>query len=114
MKFESRSLGTILSGRVDVPNYQRDYSWDEENVLDYYNDITRFQESSSPDEEYLVGQIIMHTEKIDGSLVYHVVDGQQRLCTTVILIKAIIDRITEMIDQVEETESKQLNNLRFL
>ena len=114
MKFESRSLGTILSGRVDVPNYQRDYSWDEENVLDYYNDITRFQESSSPDEEYLVGQIIMHTEKIDGSLVYHVVDGQQRLCTTVILIEAIIDRITEMIDQVEETESKQLNNLRFL
>lgn len=114
MKFESRSLGTILSGRIDVPNYQRDYSWDEENVLDYYNDITRFQEFSSPDEEYLVGQIIMHTEKIDGSLIYHVVDGQQRLCTTVILIKAIIDRITELINHVEGTQSEQLNNLRFL
>lgn len=114
MKFESRSLGTILSGRVDVPNYQRDYSWDEENVLDFYNDILRFQEFSSPDEEYLVGQIIMHTEKVDGSLIYHVVDGQQRLCTTVILIKAIFDRITEMISDADPSERDQLYNIRYM
>lgn len=104
--WDKRSMGDILKERVDVPEYQRPYAWEGDNVMDFFNDLTSFIQSE--EEQYLFGQIIMHRE---GN-VFHVVDGQQRICTSVIFVKAIHDCAVCIRDTDPELSSNNvLNNL---
>lgn len=114
MKFENRTIGAILHNKIDVPKYQREYSWDKDNVSDFFNDITDFIKTRNmKDDQYLIGQIIMHTEVIDGETVYHIVDGQQRLTTSVIFLKALRKHIVELRDKTDDPlEKESLEDIR--
>jgi uncharacterized protein with ParB-like and HNH nuclease domain len=61
-----------------IPRYQRDYSWDIDNVKQLLNDIK---------ENYYLGNIIIY--KTRGSNIKEVVDGQQRLITIFLILLAI-------------------------
>lgn len=58
-----------------IPNYQRGYSWDIENVQTLIDDILR------EDEGYYVGNLVLVSNKEDDNRLCDVVDGQQRLTT---------------------------------
>ena len=65
-----------------IPNYQRGYAWEAEQVADFINDI---KDAVDIDEHY-TGQIIVASkqQEIIGKVsydVYEVVDGQQQLKT---------------------------------
>lgn len=71
---------------LSVPKYQRGYSWDEENFTDLWEDITeRILES---DESHFFGPLILSSQANGG---YEIVDGQQRITTFTILIRAMYD-----------------------
>ncbi|WHX20202.1 DUF262 domain-containing HNH endonuclease family protein [Streptomyces malaysiensis subsp. malaysiensis] len=78
-----RTIGEIiLIGEHVVPRYQRPYAWDDENVLDLWNDLR-----DNPEGHFL-GNMVVHPS---GSDSWDLVDGQQRLTTVLIAIRAIKD-----------------------
>jgi uncharacterized protein with ParB-like and HNH nuclease domain len=84
-------LGAILKQYfVKVPLNQRDYAWEEENVEQLLDDFSR---AISSDEEHFVGSIV--TIPI-GKDELEVVDGQQRLATTALLLAAIRERLRDL------------------
>jgi uncharacterized protein with ParB-like and HNH nuclease domain len=92
MKIEStdRDIRTLLSsGYYKIPRFQRPYSWDRENVLDFWNDIT--QENIKGD--YFIGSMVVYE---DAKLLFGIVDGQQRLTTITILLCVLRNKLAEL------------------
>jgi hypothetical protein len=79
-------IGHILADKkLSVPRYQRSYAWDRQNVEELFRDIADAIRQKS--NEYFLGSIV--TQGSDNDL--QIVDGQQRLATTSILLSAIRD-----------------------
>lgn len=88
MSIELDGIGHALSdNQLRVPHYQRSYAWEERHILDLFQDIATAL--SHRDKEYFLGSIVITQQPNRGML--EVVDGQQRLATTTILIAAIRD-----------------------
>ena len=68
-----------------IPDYQRGYSWEEENLNDLLSDIENI---SNVDGKHYTGTIVA-TEQNASSGTYELVDGQQRLTTLIILLNEI-------------------------
>ena len=83
----------------EVPEYQRHYAWGERQWEDLWNDLYYLD----PDRTHYFGTVIL-TEKserkrtISGEIFeqFEIVDGQQRIATTLILIKEIIKQLREL------------------
>jgi uncharacterized protein with ParB-like and HNH nuclease domain len=75
-----------------VPSYQRRYAWGNHQYMALYEDIDMLKE----DDGHLFGMIILHTSLHTGGLNKpELVDGQQRMTTLVILLKAFEDAYKE-------------------
>ena len=101
------SLGTMLNTRTisyleligngkryRVPPYQRDYSWNEEQWDDLWNDIIDLH--NKPDSYHYMGALVVQEES-DRDLL--IIDGQQRMATLSILALAIIALLNERARQ---------------
>lgn len=73
-------INILETGYYRIPRFQRPYSWDKDNVLDFWEDS--IAENSS---DYFIGSFVVY--KNDS--VYGVVDGQQRLTTITMLLSAL-------------------------
>lgn len=90
MKIESRdqSVGDLLnSGYYVIPRFQRPYSWDSENVSDFWSDTV-----VNTSGDYFIGSMVVYTI---SDRKYGVVDGQQRLTTIMILLSVVRDALKE-------------------
>jgi Protein of unknown function DUF262/Protein of unknown function (DUF1524) len=99
-------IGHALADRVlGVPDYQRSYAWEERHVRDLLQDLAAALQQGEP--EYFLGSIVT-TKSATGEI--QVVDGQQRLATTTILIAAIRDYFygTGDRDRASQLETKFL------
>jgi uncharacterized protein with ParB-like and HNH nuclease domain len=89
-----------------IPDYQRGYAWGIPQLKDFWQDLKSIPEGRN----HYTGQITMEavpneswqkwdedTWLITGSNYkpFYVVDGQQRLTTTVILLKCLIDEVPD-------------------
>lgn len=98
MEAKKTSLNEVfLSNRVlKVPYFQRPYVWQTENWEKFYNDIAQIaiesKDGCAP-KTYFIGSIILKQAGYDGAQVYEVIDGQQRLTTIVLFMKALFLRI---------------------
>ncbi len=71
-----------MSGaRFTVPQFQREYAWDAEDVEAFWTDLRRGLE----DESYFLGLVILTGKSKEKSIV----DGQQRLLTLTLLASAL-------------------------
>lgn len=76
-----KKYGEILRLPLTIPNYQRIYCWEENNVKCLLDDV--FEHISTNDKTpYRLGTIILHSH--DGK--YDIIDGQQRLVTLALLL----------------------------
>jgi len=114
---EFKSLIVILSDKLfNIPEYQRHYSWQTKQREELFEDIKKLQVARGKYDErvhFMATIVCLKTKdkKQVGSntfFVYDVVDGQQRLTTLVILLKAISLKLTA-VGQVEE--AKELDKL---
>lgn len=73
-----------------IPKYQRPYSWEDEHLEDFINDIKSCYISSN--KTHFLGAIVTIEDKIAGSIKskYEVIDGQQRLTTIALFAFALI------------------------
>ena len=99
------NLNEILgNGKIyRVPQFQRDYSWTEDNWEDLWNDIRYAQENNSA---HYMGSIVLQSNK---NKEYLIIDGQQRFTTLSIIVLAVINGIQQLsrngVD-VEENEER--------
>jgi hypothetical protein len=80
ISLQTMSLRDLFGKNLNIPPYQRSYSWRSNHVQDLLNDI---YDCKSP---YLMGTVILHKTEDDK---FDIVDGQQRLVTLTILMYAL-------------------------
>ena len=101
------TLNTMFADRVfRIPHYQRFYSWEKRQRNDLFNDIKRLAQKGEDRHHFMATIVCFRTTEIKpiGATefrIYDVVDGQQRLTTLVILLKAIHKRLEEGDDRKE-------------
>lgn len=84
-------LPTINERYFSVPLYQRSYSWTVDEVSDFWGDAMRSIEDGG---EYFLGTIVLSEEADPGT--FSIIDGQQRIATTTILLAAMRDTYREL------------------
>lgn len=88
-------------GRQDVlfhiPVYQRNYDWSEQNCNRLLDDVERILQTG---EKHFLGSIVFMSSKENSFSMpkYIIIDGQQRLTTMMILLKALADIAEEQKD----------------
>lgn len=89
------NLNEILgNGKIyRVPLYQRDYSWEEENWEDLWEDVVEARMASFP---HYMGAIVLQD---NNDKTFTIIDGQQRLSTLSILAIACIHQIQQLIER---------------
>jgi len=91
MKIESKDtniLRLFTSDFLVIPRFQRPYSWDDENLEEFWSDIVKNEGA-----DYFIGSMVLYEA---GSESYGVVDGQQRLTTITILLCVIRNAFSEI------------------
>ena len=108
-KFE---LEPLLTGRLfRIPRYQRAYSWGSRQRKELFDDITAIDANEPHFMATVVGRSV--GERTIGTTRYwviEIVDGQQRLTTLIILLKAIA-KCCDIQDSSEKQAAAELNNL---
>jgi uncharacterized protein with ParB-like and HNH nuclease domain len=116
-----QKLGNLWeSDRLEVPSYQRRYSWKEEQIQDLINDLDYVREEDARRDED--GEIVTHyfgTIVLDhqGSAdlpemagttwkQMDIVDGQQRILSVTILIGLLVELIENLAGELEEDQSE--------
>lgn len=88
------TMGDLLDNYYlyEIPRFQRGYSWTDENIDDFIVDVNNI-DPHKYDDYHFIGSIIYHENvyrdqrERDAYLErYSVVDGQQRITTTIILL----------------------------
>jgi Protein of unknown function DUF262/Protein of unknown function (DUF1524) len=106
---EKRTLGVVLSNTTPplrVPDYQRDFSWEEEQVSDFWSDLEHFGDQypgmNINGKEYFLGAAVF----VNNQTYHLILDGQQRLATATILLAAIRDKLREYnLDAANQIQS---------
>lgn len=80
------SLGSMLRGgdTYIVPPYQRNYAWDEPQFGTFWADVSKT--FSGAIQEYFLGSLVINNSQAPELVV---IDGQQRLTTTAVMISAL-------------------------
>lgn len=109
-----------------IPDYQRPYSWGQEECETLWEDLNAFAFPSdrnfNPEkDEYFLGTIVTFKNECEQN---EVIDGQQRLVTLVLLLRAfyaaisdnnakIKDLIAECIWYIDEDDKPDKNRLKI-
>jgi hypothetical protein len=82
-------LELVGNGKIyRVPPYQRDYSWEEEQWEDLWNDVQELRRK--PDDSHYMGALVVEAQ---NDREFRVIDGQQRLATLSIIALATIAKL---------------------
>ena len=105
----------LLEKRLfEIPRYQRSYSWRRTQREDMFKDIRKLKEK--PGTSHFMATVVgLRHEKVkigtDEYDVIHIVDGQQRLTTLVILLKVIAEKLALLINDAGEGVALQKADL---
>ncbi len=98
----NKILGSIfgnVGSVMNIPVYQRNYSWTSKEVKKLLKDI----EESNKEEEYFLGAAVFAETKNEKETI--VIDGQQRILTTQLIILVVLERyLYERDEKNEENE----------
>lgn len=97
-----------------IPQYQRAYAWNEEQLTAYLNDLRQQVAASekNPEKSYFLGTLLLHqVDPLNDPKNIHIVDGQQRLTTSVIFIAAALKVFNDIpqLNNVINTKTLQRN-----
>jgi uncharacterized protein with ParB-like and HNH nuclease domain len=120
MKLEASqmSLNALVSSSphgFSIPDFQRNYSWGDAQLDQFWNDLTALVDRKFPD--HFLGPVVL----LESSGRKPVIDGQQRLTTIVILASVIRDKFVNdfndadySVDGTKQVYSHLLNSIIFL
>jgi hypothetical protein len=106
-----------------IPDYQRDYSWGEEEIQQLWDDLYEtskrcFTTAGNPVPNpipHFIGAVVLQVFPQQENKNPEVIDGQQRLVTITTLISVLHEFATEITDETEkERWVESLKNLLFI
>ncbi|GAA8947554.1 hypothetical protein HpEKB27_14990 [Helicobacter pylori] len=77
--------GVIEKGVFEIPSYQRGYAWQEEQLKDFWNDLEHVSKLGDK-SHYMHSLTLRGLENEFESSTFEIIDGQQRLATSLILL----------------------------
>lgn len=113
LNVDQKNIKTLLTDKKSdflIPDYQRPYAWQEEECQTLWEDIFTFAIPSedatkfNSEDEYYLGPIVTFK---NSSNKLEVIDGQQRLTTIMLLLRAFHISFGEMKDE----NSKKIKEL---
>lgn len=134
LNIDQKSIGILFSDKKSdflIPDYQRPYAWTETHCLTLWEDLFDFafpeknKDLFNSDEEYFLGPIVTFKNEF-GKL--EVIDGQQRLTTLMLLLRAFYvkfmhaqdndtvktrEGIAKCIWKTDEFGNPDMNNLKI-
>ena len=105
LNVDQKTIGTLFSDKKSdflIPDYQRPYAWEEDECKTLWDDLFTFafpddsSEKFDETEEYYLGPIVTFINKENKM---EVIDGQQRLTTLMLLLRAFYDGFTNSNDK---------------
>lgn len=108
------SVEHVLERSLQIPSYQRSYTWTVKNVDQLLSDIQDFQ----PSRHYRLGTFILHRPPADdGSRAsgsnLDIVDGQQRYLTFGLIMLALSTRAEELDRELSDALLDRLENIEI-
>ena len=115
MASELQPLSLLFQNRLfRIPDYQRGYAWQQPQLVDFWDDLTNLQEC----RYHYTGLLSLKTLKrnevenwgtdtwmVDkGFKPCHIVDGQQRLTTFIILLHEIVEFVRALDENKAKTD----------
>ena len=76
----------------EVPDYQREYRWEDEQVGDLLGDVYEALYGEDKQDGYFLGSIVVCKDKNE---IYRLIDGQQRVTTIYLIVCAARDVMKE-------------------
>lgn len=100
------SFGDLLGNgkSYQVPLFQRDYSWTEENWEDLWQDILGLHQN--PKTSHYMGAIVLQNSR-ESDKEFTIIDGQQRLATLSIIAIVVINKIKRLAEQGNQPKENQ-------
>lgn len=91
---ESESFRSLITGNksFEVPPYQRNFSWEEEHVIDLWEDLVEAVEMK---REHYIGTFLLMEQDESEEAVREIIDGQQRISTLILILFQIQKRLDE-------------------
>lgn len=106
LNIDQKSVYSLLSEKHSdflIPDYQRPYAWSEDESQTLWDDLFEFafpesnyENFDADKDEYFLGPIVTFRNQ-DKKL--EVIDGQQRLTTLLLLLRAFYDKFSFMKDE---------------
>lgn len=106
---EKRILNEVISGmklQFCIPVYQRNYTWNEKNCERLFNDIENLTEDKS--KTHFIGSFVYKFMKFEETQYnqYTLIDGQQRLTTLTLILKALHDYLGQLSDDYQDMKDE--------
>lgn len=117
MKADSVRLFEFLGSSktiFEIPVFQRNYEWGKEQCEQLFNDLINVAQNNI---DHFIGAIVYVTETGNQmSRIYRIIDGQQRLTSLTLLLKALADTDEQNKAEIEEQylTNKYLNDNNHL
>lgn len=92
------------SYRYVVPIYQRNYAWHKTHIFQLIQDIYDYYKNNH-NKPYYIGTLISFKKENGNSILYEVIDGQQRFTTLSLLLDALKNYYT--IDEIKDFYTDQ-------
>lgn len=95
-----------------IPDYQRPYAWEEPQCQTLWDDIFSFAfpdnncDNFDSNEEYFLGSIVTFENENKKK---EVIDGQQRLTTLMLLLRAFYEKFGKMQDENSKSTRKRIS-----
>lgn len=102
MEPSNQTYQGLLSNGVtyNVPRFQRDYAWDQEQWEDLWADIETLDE----EQYHYMGYIVLQRK---GQHEFEVIDGQQRLVTLSLIVLASMRKIHDLVVSNNEAQNNE-------
>ena len=106
LNIDQKTIKLLLTDKHSdflIPDYQRPYAWGEDECATLWDDLFTFafpnddcDAFDTSADEYFLGPIVTFKNDV-GQL--EIIDGQQRLTTIMLLLRAFYDKFTNMKDK---------------
>ena len=96
------TLKTFLSNIYYIPMNQREYSWEQAQLEDFWEDLKSV--INNQDKKHFFGQIVIYDDTQKKKK--YIIDGQQRTITSMIFLRALQYICSELFKTTEDEEEK--------
>lgn len=102
-----------MKSQFCIPVFQRNYSWNEKNCERLFNDIRELMKNK--EKNHFIGSFVYKMVKLVNTqyIQFVLIDGQQRLTSLTLILKALYDYLGKLGKEYEDTREEIRDSYLF-